>query len=187
MSQASSSSVDAGLVRAAANRKLVRRLALGVLASFAFGFALVPFYDALCRLTGFNGKDFQGKQPVPAMVLDASRLVRVEFTGTIMPGLNWELKPEAEHLRIHPGQLIQTSFLVKNLSNRPLTGQAVPSISPGQASRHFQKIECFCFSQQTLQPGEEKRMPLTFVVNPELDRDVATITLSYAFFDASRR
>ncbi|NJD24263.1 MAG: cytochrome c oxidase assembly protein [Betaproteobacteria bacterium] len=172
--------------------RLIRRLLVLLAAAFAFAFALVPLYNVLCDATGFNGRTGNGRSGfgvgglagsnVPAPRVDTGRRVRVEFTGTVMPGLPWDMRPLTVDLDIHPGELQQVSYLVRNTSNRPVTGQAVPSVTPGQAAQHFEKIECFCFEQQTLGPGEAREMPLAFIVKPEVDRDITHITLSYAFF-----
>jgi cytochrome c oxidase assembly protein subunit 11 len=175
------------------NSRLIRRLLLLVTGGFAFAFALVPLYDVLCRATGFNGRTSTGFAtgglPVdapaanqPKSRVDRSRLIRVEFTGTVMPGLSWDMRPLQFSVELHPGEMQQVSYLVRNLSDKPVTGQAVPSVSPGQAAQHFEKIECFCFEQQTLAPGEAREMPLAFIVKPEIGADIAQITLSYAFF-----
>ena len=181
----------------APHARLIRRLLLLVGAAFVFAFALVPLYNVLCEATGFNGKtagpgivrDGFGvgglrttNSPAPPSRVDVSRSVRVEFTGTVMPGLPWDMRPLTFSLDAHPGELQQVSYLVRNTSDRTITGQAVPSISPGQAARYFDKIECFCFTQQTLGPGEAVEMPLAFIIKPEMDRDITHITLSYAFF-----
>jgi len=176
----------------ASHNRLIGRLLLLVAAAFAFAFALVPLYNVLCEATGFNGevtiRDGFGVgglkvAEVPTSAVDTSRTVRVEFTGTVMPGLPWDMRPLTLGLDIHPGELQQVSYLVRNTSNQTITGQAVPSISPGQAAQHFEKIECFCFSQQTLAPGESREMPLAFIVKSEVDRSISHITLSYAFFN----
>lgn len=172
------------------HRRLVVRLLLVVAAAFSFGFALVPLYDVLCRFTGLNGKTAGGfaaggleaARPAPPTRVDRTRTVTVEFTGIVMPGLSWDLRPLATHLDLHPGELQTATFLVRNHADHPVTGQAVPSVTPGQAAAHFDKIECFCFTQQTLLPGEARELPLAFIVKPELGTDVRTITLSYAFY-----
>ena len=176
------------------HRRLVIRLLMMVAATSLFAWAMVPLYNVLCEVTGFNGKTGgQGvirdgfgagglKVAAPTSAVDTSRTVRVEFTGTVMPGLPWDMRPLTTHLDIHPGELQQVTYLVRNTSDRTITGQAVPSVTPGQAAQHFEKIECFCFEQQTLAPGESQEMPLAFIVKPEVDRDIAHITLSYAFF-----
>ena len=175
--------------------RLIGRLLLLVAVAFIFAFAMVPLYNVLCEATGFNGKTTSPKTILngfgvggmqatntPTSKVDTSRTVRVEFTGTVMPGLPWEMRPLTLSLEIHPGEMQQVSYLVRNTSNRTIVGQAVPSISPGLAAQHFEKIECFCFSQQTLAPGEAREMPLAFIVKPEVDRNISQITLSYAFF-----
>ncbi len=176
------------------HRKLVFRLLMVVAAAFAFGFALVPLYDVLCNLTGFNGKTRTGSVGVggiansaahPPSRIDLNRIVTVEFTGTVMPGLPWEMRPLTHSLDLHPGELHQAKFLVHNRSNQAIVGQAVPSVSPGQAAQHFEKLDCFCFAQQTLAPGETKELPLTFIVKPEIDAQIRTVTLSYAFFNVA--
>lgn len=170
--------------------RLIRRLLLLVAASTTFGFALVPLYDTLCRVTGFNGKTFVGGGLAgtgthdPVARVDRTRLVSVEFTGTVMPGLPWEMRPLQTRVELHPGEMQQVAFLVRNTASHAVTGRAVPSVTPGQAAQHFDKIECFCFNLQTLGPGEAREMPLMFIVKPALDGDVRTITLSYAFFAA---
>ncbi|MGB4063273.1 MAG: cytochrome c oxidase assembly protein [Azonexus sp.] len=179
----------------ASHNRLIGKLLLMVAGAFVFAFALVPLYDVLCAATGFNGKTagpsvirdgfgVGGLQTAagPASKVDTGRTVRVEFTGTVMPGLPWDMRPLTISLDIHPGELQQVSYLVRNTSNRTIVGQAVPSVTPGQAAQHFEKIECFCFSQQTLGPGEAREMPLAFIVKPEVDRNIRHITLSYAFF-----
>lgn len=172
------------------NRRLVFRLVLLALGALAFGFALVPFYDVLCRATGFNGKTL-GLAPgglnstaAPKSRVDYTRNVRVEFTGTVMPGLPWDMRPLTTALELHPGEMQEARFLVRNTSNRTIIGQAVPSVSPGQAAQHFEKIDCFCFRQQALGPGESREMPVTFIIKPEMDKDISTLTLSYAFYPA---
>ena len=169
--------------------RLIGKLVLIVAASTLFGIALVPLYDTICRVTGLNGKTFvngglAATDAKPAARVDRSRLVKVEFTGTVMPGLAWEMRPLQTSVELHPGEMQQVAFLVRNTASVPVVGRAVPSVTPGQAAQHFEKIECFCFNLQTLGPGEAREMPLMFIVKPELDGDVRTITLSYAFFAA---
>ena len=179
------------------HRPLVLKLLAVVAAAFAFGFALVPLYDALCLATGLNGKtagaaDSTGKvgtggikqsQSASPSRIDMSRIVTVEFTGTVMPGLPWDMQALTSNLDLHPGELHQALFRVHNRSDKPIVGQAVPSVSPGTAARHFQKLDCFCFAQQTLAPGETRDLPVVFIVKPEIDQDIRTITLAYALFN----
>lgn len=169
--------------------KLIGKLLLLVAASASFGIALVPLYDTICRVTGLNGKTFTsgglaGGTTQPSARVDASRRVTVEFTGTVMPGLPWEMRPLRTRVELHPGEAQLATFLVRNTANHTVIGRAVPSVTPGQAAQHFDKIECFCFNLQALGPGEAREMPVMFVVKPELDAEVSTITLAYAFFAA---
>lgn len=166
----------------AANRRLVRRLLMGVAAMFAFGFAMAPLYDVLCQVTGLNGKTGGRVAVAQPVAVDATRTVTVEFVASLNAGAPWEFAPQVTRLQVQPGQFYQTHFLARNLTGQPLTGQAVPSVAPGPAARHFQKIECFCFTRQLFQPGEGREMPVTFRIDPELPPEVRTVTLSYTFF-----
>lgn len=171
------------------HRRLVTGLLMLIAAAFAFGFALVPLYDAFCEATGLNGKTAgrpsATRLPTGGSGIDPTRRITVEFTDTVMPGLPWEVVPLTAHIDTHPGELQQVRYRVRNLSDRPLVAQAVPSVSPGVAAQSFEKLECFCFSQQALGPGETRELPVTFLIKRELDADVHTITLAYAFFNIS--
>ncbi|MFZ4623573.1 MAG: cytochrome c oxidase assembly protein [Rhodoferax sp.] len=167
------------------NHRLAVRLGLVALFFVGFGFAMVPLYDAFCRLTGLNGKT--NSTPIVAdqnTQVDLTRSVKVEFLSHTMPGVGLQFKPEQFSVRVHPGEITRTNYTVKNTSGRIFVGQAVPSVTPAAATQFFEKLECFCFSQQTFQPGETRTMPVVFVVNPNMDRDLGTVTLSYAFFEA---
>jgi len=169
------------------NRRLAAKLALVALVFTAFGFLMVPLYDVICRITGLNGRtNAVAIAPEKNTQVDESRWVKVEFLSHAMPGTGVELKPEQFSMRVHPGAVIHTNYVVRNITNDVFVGQAVPSITPAVAAPHFQKIECFCFSQQTLQPGEVRTMPVVFVIKPELGGDLRTITLSYTFFEAPK-
>jgi len=173
---------------AAHNQRLTRKLAVVAVLMFGFGFALVPLYDVFCDITGLGGKT--GGQvevaAVEALRVDTSRTVTVEFTGHANTGLPWEFRPLTKKLDVHPGATHTVKFYARNTVGEAITGQAVPSITPGKVATHFQKLECFCFTQQTLKPGEAKEMAVQFVVNPELSKDVRTLTLSYAFFNIDK-
>jgi len=114
-----------------------------------------------------------------------NRVVTVEFVGTVMPGLQWDMQPLTSSLDLHPGELHQVLFRVHNRSDKPIVGQAIPSVTPGLAAQHFEKLDCFCFAQQTLAAGETRDMPLVFIVQPAIDKDIRTITLAYAFFNVA--
>ena len=166
------------------NKKLVRKLILLVIGSLLFAFALVPLYDVLCTLTGLNGKTNNSAAVIAMAKVDNTRWVNVQFTTNVMPGLGWNFYPKQASIRLHPGKIETVIFIAKNTTNEVATGRAVPSVTPGIAAANLKKIECFCFVNQSLKPGEEKEMPLRFFVSPELPKDVADMTLSYAFFPA---
>ena len=169
--------------RQKANKKLVIKLVLGVVAALLFAFALVPLYNVICSMTGLNGKT----NTIPAkasLQVDLTREVAVELTSSVMPGLGWNFYPETPKVMVHPGEIQTVTFIAKNVTNEVVTGQAIPSISPGQATPYFKKIECFCFQRQALNPGEVKKMPLRFYVSPDVPEDIRVITLSYAFYNA---
>ncbi len=171
----------------AANRRLAMKLAGVTLVMFAFGYALSPMYDVMCRALGLNGKTGRtDAQTVAAQPVDMSRTVTVEFTGLATSGLPWEFKPLTKKMELHPGETLEVKYLVRNLAKEEITGQAIPSVTPGESAPHFKKIECFCFTRQTLKPGETREMPVRFVVDAGLDKDVQTITLSYSFFNIDK-
>ena len=171
----------------AANRRLAMKLAGVTLVMFAFGYALSPMYDVMCKALGINGKTGRtDAQTVAAQPVDMSRTVTVEFTGLATSGLPWEFKPLTKKMELHPGETLEVKYLVRNLAKEEITGQAIPSVTPGESAPHFKKIECFCFTRQTLKPGETREMPVRFVVDAGLDKDVHTITLSYSFFNTDK-
>ncbi|HEU4644862.1 MAG TPA: cytochrome c oxidase assembly protein, partial [Burkholderiales bacterium] len=156
------------------NRRLRLRLSVVALAMFGFGYALVPFYDALCSALGVN--DFLRADVRPANTqVDATRTVTVEFDANAH-NLPWRFRPLVRHISVHPGELATVEYEIANVRSEPVTAQAVPSYGPARAGEHFRKMECFCFTQQTLAAGETRRFPVVFVVDPKLPRDVDTIT-----------
>ncbi len=167
------------------NRRTTFGLVLVVAGMFGFGYALIPLYDVFCELTGLNGKGIQVQTATAPLdnTIDTNRLVTVEFTGAIMGGLPWDFQP-SRSVKVHPGETVRIVYTATNLADNDVTGQAVPSVSPPKATRHFVKTECFCFSNQTLGPREVKEMPLIFRVDSDLPEQVKTITLSYAFYRA---
>jgi cytochrome c oxidase assembly protein subunit 11 len=166
---------------AAENRSMLTRLALFALVMFGFGFALVPFYRAICEVTGLNNFVKADASPLNSQV-DTSRWVTVEFDANTR-GVPWAFKPEQRSVRVHPGQLVHVVYEVRNESNEAIIGQAIPSYGPKVAAEHFRKLECFCFKQQELGPGEVRQMPVVFFVDPALPKEVGTVTLSYTFFE----
>jgi len=169
--------------RRQANRRLGFKLLWVVGGAILFTIGMVPLYNVICSATGLNGKT-SNVAALESTSVDTTRWVTVEFTGNVMPGLGWNFYPNQGSIRVDPGQIETTTFMAKNMTNEVVTGQAIPSISPGQASQYFKKIECFCFTQQKLNPGESKEMPLRFYVSRDLPKDVEVVTLSYAFFNA---
>lgn len=180
------SNQDAG-TRAAhsARRNHLWRLSSATVGMFAFGFALVPMYDALCELTGFNGRssDMSLAASVTEQV-DESRTVTVEFVTTVNGGAPWKFAAETQKLTVHPGKLYTVNFTAHNPRGEAVVAQAVPSVAPWNAAKYLKKTECFCFRQQPFAAGEEKVMPVRFMLEPGLPAEVDTVTLSYTFFDA---
>ena len=175
------------------NVRMVGKLAIVTAGMFAFGYALVPLYRAICEMTGINilslselqvpggatgGKDVR----VPANTqVDLSRTITVEFDANAR-GL-WDFKPAKRSLEVHPGELNTVMYEFQNVQNRRMAAQAIPSYAPQQAAPYFNKLECFCFNQYTLEAGEKKQWPVAFVIDPKISKDVKTITLSYTFFE----
>ncbi len=164
------------------NKKVVQNLLFVVLGMFCFGFALVPLYDVFCEYTGLNGKTGVQYVSEEQMQVDATREIKVEFLANVNNGMPWEFKPVTKAVRVHPGEATRIEYVAKNNTNRDIVGRATPSVSPGQAAAYFQKTECFCFTEQVLKAGEEKVMPVVFIVDPAIDEDVHEISLSYTFF-----
>lgn len=165
------------------NRRLISLLVLGCIAMFGFGFALVPLYDVLCEKLGINGKTSRTASNYQAITVDTSRIVTVEFISQVQTGMPWKFAPQTKRLEVHPGELIHTAFLAQNNSNRTIIGQAIPSVSPGQAAAYFNKTECFCFNQQQLAASSAAELPLIFYVDPQLPESIQTLTLSYTLYD----
>lgn len=172
---------------AAGNARTLGKLVVVTLLMFGFGFALVPFYYKICEATGVNAGAEQSL--AKNSQVDTSRWVTIELDANTNAALPWQFKPSLPSLRVHPGQLVQLDYEVVNQSGQAIVGQAVPSYGPARAAEFFKKIECFCFTPQKLAAGERRRMPVLFVLDPEIDRDLHTVTLSYTFFrtDAGAR
>ena len=169
--------------RTTANRRVVRRLTVAVVAMFGFGFALVPLYDVFCDITGINGKTGRlEREQALSQEVDEERLVTVEFLASVNGDLPWDFRPTVRRIKVHPGAVTEVTYTARNRTAESVDGQAVPSVAPGLAAKYFSKTECFCFSRQTLGPEEEKEMPLRFVVDPELPEEIGTVSLSYTFF-----
>jgi len=170
------------------NIRMVSKLLVVAAGMFAFGYALVPIYRAICEMTGINvlaagDRNIPGatsKAPANTQV-DTSRTITVEFDANARGP--WHFRPAQRSVQVHPGEMVSVMYEFQNTQNRRMAAQAIPSYAPQQAAPHFNKMECFCFSQYTLEPGEKKSWPVVFVIDPKLSRDVRTITLSYTFFE----
>jgi len=161
------------------NRALLGKLGVIVVAMFGFGYALVPLYEKICEVTGL--RDIDRADTAINTQVDATRLVRVEF-DTNLHAMPWKFRALQFSADVHPGAVTQVEFEVVNTTGHPVTGQAIPSYGPRNAAQYFRKLDCFCFAKQTLAAGETRRMPVVFVIDPALPKDLGTITLSYTFF-----
>jgi cytochrome c oxidase assembly protein subunit 11 len=173
------------------NRALLRKLAVIAVMMFGFGYALVPLYKSICEALGINVLSLSERQtsglgaPVKGSntQIDRTRTVTVEFDANSRGP--FEFKSALRSLQVHPGELTTVMYEFRNTQNRSMAAQAIPSYAPKQAMAHFNKLECFCFNEYALAPGESRRWPVVFVIDPKLPRDVSTITLSYTFFEVA--
>jgi len=149
---------------------------------FGFGFLLVPIYDVFCDITGIGGKFDNTAAIVEVQAPADDRTVTVEFVTSLNEYAPWEFRPSVASIEVRPGVMYDTTFYARNLTDRKIIGQAVPSIAPGQAVKYFKKTECFCFTSQQFNAQEAKNMPLKFVVDPDLPEYIDHLTLSYTFF-----
>ena len=171
-----------------ANVAMVGKLAVITALMFGFGYAMVPMYRHICAALGINVLSL-GDRQIPGATssiqpntqVDRSRTITIEFDANARGP--WDFKPAVRTVQVHPGELMTVMYEFRNRQDRAMAAQAIPSYAPKQATSHFNKMECFCFAEHTLKPGESKRWPVTFVIDPKLPKDVATITLSYTFFE----
>ncbi len=168
-----------------ANRKLVRALLIMTAGSFAFGWALVPLYDVLCRAAGIGNAEAKAGKAAVVEAVDPNREVTIEFL--VQPGSvgSFDFKPRVASMRIHPGKLYDTLFYARNLTKEGAVAQAVPSISPTGSAKYFHKTECFCFTPQKFAAGEGRDMPVRFIVDPGLPGNVDKLTLAYTIYDTT--
>jgi cytochrome c oxidase assembly protein subunit 11 len=164
--------------------RTLRKIALISAGSFVFAFSLVPLYNAACeKVFGIKlERGAAGAQQVAGVKADPTRTVLVQFDSTVNSKLAWDFKPVRSSMQVHPGRQYEAMFVARNRAAEAIVGNAAPSVAPNQASGYFTKTECFCFTEQLLAAGEEKLMPVRFIVNPSLPDDVGTITLSYTFY-----
>lgn len=169
------------------NVKMVGKLAVVTAGMFAFGYALIPIYQHVCEALGINilavgEKQVPGSSRAAANTqVDTSRTITVEFDANARGP--WMFRPAQASVQVHPGQLATVMYEFQNVQDRRMAAQAIPSYAPRNATAHFNKLECFCFNQYVLEPGEKKEWPVAFVIDPRLPKDVTTITLSYTFFE----
>ncbi|MBD3609746.1 MAG: cytochrome c oxidase assembly protein [Gammaproteobacteria bacterium] len=176
-----------------ANKKLTRKLLFAAVFMFGFGFALVPLYNVMCDVLGLNGRfvdiqqgDYQPGTASSITRVDDSRLITVEFLANVDRNAPWEFRSMTKKMKVHPGEIKEVNYFAKNLGQQDIVAQAVPSLVPGRAVKYFTKMECFCFKQQLFKKGEGKMMPLRFFVDPDLPKDVNTISIAYTFFDTTK-
>lgn len=165
--------------------KHLRIMLFVVIGMFGFCFALVPLYSVFCKTTGLNGKT-NGQAARVAMRSDQSRAVTVQLLATLNQSTPCEFSPQDNTQTFHPGEYVTTLFRAKNLTDKPIVVQAIPSVTPGLGARYINKIECFCFTRQPLGPYEEKEFPLVYTVEPTLPSDIKTLTLAYTLFDVTQ-
>jgi cytochrome c oxidase assembly protein subunit 11 len=174
------------------NRRMLGKLLVIASLMFGFGYALVPMYRAICEALGINilsvserrvaGGSWLGSKPsAKNSQVDTTRTITVEFDANARGP--WEFKPALRSVQVHPGEMATVMYNFKNVQNRTMAAQAIPSYAPRHVSSHFNKLECFCFNQYTLKPGEEREWPVVFIIDPKVPKDVTTITLSYTFFE----
>jgi cytochrome c oxidase assembly protein subunit 11 len=168
------------------NRRMMGKLAVVAGLMFGFGYALVPMYRAICDALGINVLALAEQRTAPVAKtantqVDRTRTITVEFDANVRGP--WDFKPAVRSMQVHPGELTTVMYEFKNIQNRTMAAQAIPSYAPRHSAAHFNKLECFCFNEYTLAPGEAKAWPVAFVIDPKLPRDVTTITLSYTFFE----
>lgn len=170
------------------NKKVVGKLLLAVVGMFAFGFALVPLYDVICDITGLNGKTGGRVEVAEAgLLVEEEREVTVQFIAHQNVEMGWEFKPSVNQLKVKPGEIHIMTYRVSNPRDTVMIGQAIPSVAPSAAAGHLNKIECFCFAEQPLQPHETVDMALRFFVDPRLPDDITKLTLSYTLYDITEK
>lgn len=166
------------------NKRLIIILVSVVIGMFGFGYALVPFYNVLCSALNINGKP-NATPAAAASAIDRSRIVTIQFLSNNNANLPWEFRPLTKSIELHPGENRYIEYWAKNDTNRTMTIQAIPSISPTPAAKHLKKTECFCFDRQTLKAHQSMNMPILFHIDRDLPKDINTVTLSYTLFDVT--
>ena len=167
------------------HRKALLSLAAMLVGMFVFGFALVPLYNVVCRLTGLNGRGVETVSSAYAGETDKDRSISVLFLSNVNTKLPFAFHPDAGMLTVHPGELYGTSFFAANQSGGDVTAQAVATYEPGEAARYVHKTECFCFSKENFGPHESKHMPVRFYIDPAIPKDITSVTISYTYYNVT--
>lgn len=164
------------------NLVMLRKLAIVAIAMFAFGYAMVPFYKKICEVTGINNLLQPDTLVEESQQVDTSRLLTAELDANTR-GLPWQFRPLQPSVQMHPGELVEVMYEIKNNSNREITGQAIVSYAPQLVAQHIKKLECFCFTKQVLKPYEVRQMPVQFLIESGFPADIPTVSISYTFFE----
>lgn len=168
------------------NARLVKRLGVIVIGMFVFAVGILPpMYDAICQITGLNGKTANEAASTDGLIIDEERTIKVLFVANTSPDMPWTFEPVVHSMTVHPGEIYKADFYVHNTTNERIVGQAIPSVVPAQATAHFKKTECFCFKNQALNANTDMNMPLIFYIDPDLPKSVTSVTLSYQLFNIS--
>ena len=165
------------------NRRTGKKLFIVAAMMFGFGYAMIPLYSVLCKVTGINGKTVNVAAVPKDLKVDSSRTITVEFTGLASSDLPWDFKPEQNEIKVHPGEVMAVNFVARNNGVVTITGRAIPSVAPNRSARHFKRLESFGYTSQTLAAGETKEMQVRFYVDSKLPKDVDRLTLSFTFFN----
>jgi cytochrome c oxidase assembly protein subunit 11 len=169
------------------NRSLTLKLLGFALGSFAFGFALVPLYSVLCTITGIGDQTQLAKAAVVSEHPDDTRTITLDFIADLPSVGSWEFRPVVSSMQVHPGRLYQAEFFAHNLTGQDVVAQAVPNITPGKAAAYFRKTECFCFRPQAFKKGEQRVMPVRFIVDRALPQYLDRLTLAYTFYESATK
>lgn len=170
-----------------ANRRVLKKALLAVVGMFAFGYALVPMYNALCQVLGVNGQTQKvTEEKMSKVLVDESRLVTVEMNTMVNSRLPWAFKSKVHSIQVHPGKVTRVEYEIVNQSSDKIVGQAIHSVMPNEATSYFKTAECFCYTQQALQPNEKKKLFVVFMVDPRIPKEIESVVLSYNFLRADK-
>jgi cytochrome c oxidase assembly protein subunit 11 len=175
--------MSAARQKPASHRYLALTLGVIALGAFGFGYVLVPLYDVFCSVTGYGDRRSISHASAPPTVADMSRVVTVEFVSGLPTVGSFDFQPTVLLMQVHPGRLYEATYVARNLTGHATWVQAAPEIAPSKAMAYFRKTECFCFSPQHFNVGQERRLPVRFFIDPALPKYVDRITLAYTFYD----